>query len=40
MRDKLLRLEVLRHIGNDIFHPTVGAAVEAYLEDHGVDWTP
>ncbi|UBM23203.1 SulP family inorganic anion transporter [Pseudomonas sp. p1(2021b)] len=40
VRDKLLRLEVLRHIGNDIFHPTVGAAVEAYLEDHGVDWTP
>ncbi|MEE1866958.1 SulP family inorganic anion transporter [Pseudomonas auratipiscis] len=40
VKDKLLRLEVLEHIGTDIFQPTVGAAVDTYLEEHGVDWTP
>ncbi|MDD2046322.1 SulP family inorganic anion transporter [Pseudomonas putida] len=40
VKDKLKRLEVLEHIGRDIFQPTVGAAVDAYLEEHGVDWTP
>ena len=40
VRDKLLRLEVLSHIGSDIFQPTVGAAVDTYLQDHAVDWTP
>ncbi|MBH3430979.1 SulP family inorganic anion transporter [Pseudomonas alkylphenolica] len=40
VKDKLLRLEVLEHIGHDVFQPTVGAAVDAYLEEHGVDWTP
>ncbi|MGH8434053.1 MAG: SulP family inorganic anion transporter [Pseudomonas sp.] len=40
VKDKLQRLEVLDHIGSDVFQPTVGAAVDAYLEEHGVDWTP
>ncbi|MFK0087566.1 SulP family inorganic anion transporter [Pseudomonas sp. NPDC090755] len=40
VKDKLLRLEVLEHLGNDIFHPTIGTAVDAYLEEHSVDWTP
>jgi high affinity sulfate transporter 1 len=40
VRDKLLRLEVLEHIGSEVFQPTVGAAVDTYLEEHGVDWTP
>ncbi|MFZ6049697.1 SulP family inorganic anion transporter [Pseudomonas sp. CR3202] len=40
VKDKLLRLEVLEHIGAEVFHPTVGAAVDAYLDEHGVDWTP
>lgn len=40
VKDKLLRLGVLEQTGNDIFHPTVGAAVDAYLDEHGVDWTP
>ncbi|MFK8328691.1 SulP family inorganic anion transporter [Pseudomonas sp. BJa5] len=40
VKDKLLRLEVLEHLGHDIFHPTIGAAVDAYLEEHCVDWTP
>jgi high affinity sulfate transporter 1 len=40
VRDKLSRLEVLAQIGNEVFQPTVGAAVDAYLLEHGVDWTP
>lgn len=40
VKDKLRNLEVLDRIGFDVFQPTVGAAVDAYLEDHGVDWTP
>lgn len=40
VKDKLLRLGVLEQTGHDIFHPTVGAAVDAYLDEHGVDWTP
>ncbi|WP_256659548.1 SulP family inorganic anion transporter [Pseudomonas sp. H9] len=40
VRDKLKRLEVLEHIGHDVFQPTVGAAVDAYLEEHQIDWTP
>ena len=40
VKDKMLRLEVLQHIGQEVFHPTIGSAVEAYLEDHEVDWTP
>jgi hypothetical protein len=27
-------------LGTDNFHPTVGAAVDAYLADHKVDWQP
>ncbi|MBD9427692.1 sulfate permease [Pseudomonas sp. PDM15] len=40
VKDKLLRLEVLEQIGSEVFHPTVGAAVDAYLQEHRVDWTP
>ncbi|MEG1040167.1 MAG: sulfate permease [Pseudomonas sp.] len=40
VREKLSRLEVLEHIGSDVFQPTVGAAVDAYLEEHQIDWTP
>ncbi|MCY1404996.1 hypothetical protein D9M71_202210 [compost metagenome] len=40
VKDKLLHLEVLERIGSEVFHPTVGAAVDAYLEEHNVDWTP
>lgn len=39
VKDKLQRLEVLARIGSEIFQPTVGAAVDVYLEEHGVDWT-
>jgi len=40
VKDKLLRLGVLEQVGNDIFHPTIGAAVDSFLDEHNVDWTP
>ena len=40
VKDKLERLEVLARIGREVFQPTVGAAVDVYLEEHQVDWTP
>ncbi|MDT4841849.1 putative sulfate transporter [compost metagenome] len=40
VKDKLERFGLLQSLGPDAFHPTVGAAVDAYLEAHGVDWTP
>jgi MFS superfamily sulfate permease-like transporter len=38
VKDKLRRFEILDHFGP--IHPTIGAAVDAYLEEHGVDWKP
>jgi high affinity sulfate transporter 1 len=40
VKDKLKRFELLDQLGTDIFHPTVGAAVDAYLAEHAVDWKP
>ncbi|MEG1043088.1 MAG: sodium-independent anion transporter, partial [Pseudomonas sp.] len=40
VKDKLLRLGVLEQIGSDIFYPTIGAAVDSFLDEHSVDWTP
>jgi MFS superfamily sulfate permease-like transporter len=40
VKDKLIRFELIEQLGAGIFHPTVGAAVDAHLVDHGVDWTP
>ncbi|MCY1213322.1 putative sulfate transporter [compost metagenome] len=42
VKDKLRYLEVLARIGagDEIFQPTVEAAVDVYLDEHGVDWTP
>jgi len=36
--DKLKRFEMLDRFGTR--YPTIGAAVDAYLEDHAVDWKP
>lgn len=38
VKDKLKRFELFDQLGQDVFHPTVGAAVDDYLSDHGVDW--
>ncbi|WP_369991766.1 SulP family inorganic anion transporter [Pseudomonas xanthosomatis] len=40
VKDKLRRLEVLAAIGSEVFQPTVGAAVDNYLQEHGVQWVP
>jgi len=40
VKDKLKRFELLEHFGPEVFHPTVGAAVDDYLADHAVDWQP
>ena len=38
VKDKLHRFEMLERFGP--MQPTIGAAVDAYLEEHVVDWTP
>jgi high affinity sulfate transporter 1 len=40
VKDKLKRFELLDRFGAASFHPTVGAAIDAYVEEHSVDWTP
>ncbi len=40
VKDKLKRFELLEQFGPDVFHPTLGAAVDDYLADHAVDWQP
>jgi high affinity sulfate transporter 1 len=40
VKDKLKRFEILHVLGTDIFHPTIGAAVDDYLEQYKVDWNP
>jgi high affinity sulfate transporter 1 len=40
VKDKLKRFELLARFGGANFHPTIGAAVDAYLEEHAVDWKP
>ena len=40
VKDKLKRFELFERFGAASFHPTVGAAVDAYLEEHAVDWRP
>jgi len=40
VKDKLIRFELIQLLGAGNFHPTVSAAVDDYLEDHAIDWTP
>jgi MFS superfamily sulfate permease-like transporter len=40
VKDKLRRFEILDLFDRKIFHPTIGAAVDDYLEDSKVDWKP
>ena len=40
VKEKLVRFELMGVLGTDNFHPTVGAAVDDYLERHQVDWKP
>ena len=38
VKDKFKRFELFNRLGAGIFHPTVGAAVDAYLEQHAIEW--
>jgi high affinity sulfate transporter 1 len=40
VKDKLKRFGLLDQIGTDAFHPTIGAAVDAFLADYAVHWEP
>jgi len=40
VKDKLKRFELFERFGASNFYPTIGSAVDAYLKDHAVDWTP
>ncbi len=40
VKDKMRRFELFEHMGEKAFHPTVGAAVDAYLSETGIDWKP
>jgi MFS superfamily sulfate permease-like transporter len=40
VKDKLKRFELFDRFGGDHFHPTVSAAVDAYLDDFSLDWRP
>jgi MFS superfamily sulfate permease-like transporter len=40
VKDKLRRFELLDQFGDASFFPTLGAAVDAYLATHRIDWTP
>ena len=38
MKDKLKRFEMLPALGDDLFYPTLGAAVDAYVAAFEVVW--
>jgi anti-anti-sigma regulatory factor len=40
VKDTLKRFGLFDSYGAANFHPTVGAAVDDYLEAYAVDWTP
>jgi high affinity sulfate transporter 1 len=40
VKDKLKRLEIFDRFGAASFHPTMGSAVDAYLEEHAIEWKP
>ena len=40
VKDQLRRFELFENIGAADFYATIGSAVDAYLEEHAVDWKP
>jgi high affinity sulfate transporter 1 len=40
VKDKLKRFGLFDRFGAGDFYPTIGSAVDAYLEEHTVDWKP
>jgi high affinity sulfate transporter 1 len=40
VKDKLRRYGLFERFGADEFYPTIGSAVDAYLEEYAIDWKP
>ena len=40
VKEKLKRFGLFDRLGADKFYPTLGAAVDAYLSEHAMDWKP
>ena len=40
VKDKLRRFELMGQLGEGSFYPTLGAAIDAYLSEHEVDFDP
>src|SRR5215813_6729893 len=40
VKDQLKRFELFERFGAANFYPTIGSAVDAYLEEHAIDWKP
>jgi len=40
VKDKLKRFELFDRFGATNFYPTIGSAVDAYLEEHAIGWKP
>jgi high affinity sulfate transporter 1 len=40
VQDKLKRFELFERFAKPNFYPTLGAAIDAYLAEHSVDWKP
>ena len=40
VQDKLKRFELFDRFGMPNFYPTLGAGIDAYLEEHSVNWKP
>jgi MFS superfamily sulfate permease-like transporter len=40
VKDKLKRFELFERFGATNFYPTIGSAVDDYLEDHAIGWNP
>ena len=38
VRDKLLRYGLVEQVGERRFYPTIGLAVHAHVDEHGIDW--
>ena len=38
VREKFKRFELIDVLGANIFHPTIGAAIENYLEKYNIEW--
>ena len=38
VKDKLKRFGLFAQLGEEVFFPTVGAAVKQYVDTHPVDW--